>query len=157
MTINDLSEIPTFGLWYDYRNPAQWRTSAGELYRRSVDQAVWAEELGFGSVWLSEHHFAEDDYASSPLVMAAVLAARTSTMRIGTNIIVAGLHNPIRLAEDATALSLLSGDRFELGVGLGYRDLEFSGFGRNVKNRPSLLEDAITIIRQAWTGSSEGY
>jgi alkanesulfonate monooxygenase SsuD/methylene tetrahydromethanopterin reductase-like flavin-dependent oxidoreductase (luciferase family) len=157
MTINDLPEIPTFGLWYDYRNPAQWKTPAGELYRRSIDQAVWAEQLGFGSVWLSEHHFAEDDYASSPLMMAAVLAARTSTMRIGTNIIVAGLHNPIRLAEDATALSLLSGNRFELGVGLGYRSLEFSGFGRNVKNRPSLLEDAIAIIRQAWTGSAEGY
>ena len=73
-------------------------------------------------------------------------------MRIGTNIIVAGLHNPVRLAEDATALSLLSGNRFELGVGLGYRELEFSGFGRSVKNRPSLLEDAIAIIRQAWSG-----
>lgn len=150
-------ETPTFGLWYDYRNPAQWKTPAGELYRRSIDQAVWAEQLGFGSVWLSEHHFADDDYASSPMMMAAVLAARTSHMRIGTNIIVAGLHNPVRLAEDATALSLLSGDRFELGVGLGYRDLEFSGFGRSVKNRPSLLEDAIAIIRQAWSGSAEGY
>ena len=78
-------------------------------------------------------------------------------MRIGTNIIVAGLHNPIRLAEDATALSLLTGNRFELGVGLGYRELEFSGFGRTVKHRPSLLEDAIAIIRQAWTGSADGY
>ena len=66
-------------------------------------------------------------------MMAATLGARTSTMRIGTNIIVAGLHNPIRLAEDATALSLLTGNRFELGVGLGYRELEFSGFGRTVK------------------------
>ena len=157
MTTTELPETPTFGLWYDYRNPAQWKVSAGELYRRSIDQAVWAEQLGFGSAWLSEHHFADDDYASSPLIMAAVLAARTATMRIGTNIIVAGLHNPVRLAEDATALSLLSGDRFELGVGLGYRDLEFSGFGRSVKNRPSLLEDAIAIIRQAWCGSAEGY
>ena len=78
-------------------------------------------------------------------------------MRIGTNIIVAGLHNPVRLAEDATALSLLTDNRFELGVGLGYRELEFSGFGRSVKNRPSLLEDAIAIIRQAWTGSADGY
>jgi alkanesulfonate monooxygenase SsuD/methylene tetrahydromethanopterin reductase-like flavin-dependent oxidoreductase (luciferase family) len=157
MTTTNQPSVPTFGLWYDYRNPAQWKVPAGELYRRSIDQAVWAEQLGFGSVWLSEHHFADDDYASSPLMMAAVLAARTSRMRIGTNIIVAGLHNPVRLAEDATALSLLSDNRFELGVGLGYRDLEFSGFGRHVKNRPSLLEDAITIIRQAWTGSSEGY
>jgi alkanesulfonate monooxygenase SsuD/methylene tetrahydromethanopterin reductase-like flavin-dependent oxidoreductase (luciferase family) len=78
-------------------------------------------------------------------------------MRIGTNIIVAGLHNPVRLAEDATALSLLSGNRFELGVGLGYRELEFSGFGRSVKNRPSLLEDAIAIIREAWTGGAKGH
>ncbi|KAA0086663.1 LLM class flavin-dependent oxidoreductase [Mycolicibacterium sp. P9-64] len=148
---------PTFGLWYDYRNPTQWKTPAGELYRRSIDQAVWAEQLGFGSVWLSEHHFADDDYASSPLMMAAVLAARTSRMQIGTNIIVAGLHNPVRLAEDATALSLLSDNRFELGVGLGYRELEFSGFDRTVKYRPSLLEDAIAIVRQAWTGGSEGY
>ena len=59
--------------------------------------------------------------------------------------------------DQAVDVALLSGDRFELGVGLGYRDLEFSGFGRNVKNRPSLLEDAIAIIRQAWTGSADGY
>ena len=56
MSMNYQPEIPTFGLWYDYRNPAQWKTPAGELYRRSIDQAVWAEQLGFGSVWLSEHH-----------------------------------------------------------------------------------------------------
>ena len=79
-------ELPTFGLCYDYRNPTQWKTPAGERYRRSIDQAVWAEQLGFGSVWLSEHHFG-DDYASSPLMMAAVLAGQTSTMRIGTNIV----------------------------------------------------------------------
>ena len=157
MTTTQLPQTPTFGLWYDYRNPAAWRKPAAELYRHSIDQAVWAEQLGFGSVWLSEHHFADDDYASSPLMMAATLGARTSRMRIGTNIIVAGLHNPIRLAEDATALSLLTGNRFELGVGLGYRELEFSGFGRTVKHRPSLLEDAIAIIRQAWSGSADGH
>ena len=157
MTTPQLPEAPTFGLWYDFRNPAQWRVPAGELYRQTIDQAVWAERLGFGSIWLSEHHFADDDYASSPLMMAAALGARTSSMRIGTNIIVAGLHNPIRLAEDATALSLMTGNRFELGVGLGYRELEFSGFGRTVKHRPSLLDDAIAIIRRAWSGSADGY
>jgi alkanesulfonate monooxygenase SsuD/methylene tetrahydromethanopterin reductase-like flavin-dependent oxidoreductase (luciferase family) len=151
------SATPTFGLWYDFRNPPQWRQPAGELYRQTIDQIVWAEQLGFGSVWLSEHHFAEDDYASAPLVTASHIGARTSTMRIGTNIIVAGLHDPIRLAEDSAALSLLTGNRFELGVGLGYRELEFSGFGRKVKQRPSLLEDAIAIIRQAWSGSGEAY
>lgn len=106
---------------------------------------------------MSEHHFTEDDYASSPLTIAATIAARTSTMRIGTNIIVASLHNPVRLAEDATALSLLSGDRFDLGVGLGYHASEFEAFGRVLKQRPSLFEDAIAILRQSWTGGSEGY
>ncbi|MEU0468870.1 LLM class flavin-dependent oxidoreductase [Amycolatopsis sp. NPDC006131] len=151
------SNAPTFGLWYDFRNPAQWRQPLGALYRDSIDQAVWAEQLGFGSAWLSEHHFAEDDYASSPLTVAAALGARTTTMRIGTNIVVAGLHEPVRLAEDAAALSLMSGGRFDLGVGLGYREAEFTAFGRRVKQRPSLLEDSIAVIRRAWSGSTEPF
>lgn len=150
-------EVPTFGLWYDFRNPQQWAKPLGSLYRESVDQVVWAESLGFGSAWLSEHHFAEDDYAASPLVVAAAIGARTTTMRIGTNIIVAGLHEPIRLAEDAAALSFLTDNRFELGLGLGYHEKEFAAFGRKVKQRPSLLEDAIAVIRHAWSGTGEAY
>jgi alkanesulfonate monooxygenase SsuD/methylene tetrahydromethanopterin reductase-like flavin-dependent oxidoreductase (luciferase family) len=148
---------PTFGLWYDFRNPQQWAQPLGALYRDSVDQIVWAEGLGFGSVWLSEHHFAPDDYACSPLITAAAVGARTTTMQIATNIIVAALHNPIRLAEDANTLSLLTDGRFDLGVGLGYNEREFAAFGRIRKQRPSLLEDAIAIIRTAWSGSDAGY
>lgn len=148
---------PTFGLWYDLRNPPQWEQPLGPLYRDTVDQAVWAESLGFGSAWVSEHHFTEDNYAASPLTIAATIAARTERMRVGTNIIVASLHNPVRLAEDATALALLSGDRFDLGVGLGYHASEFEAFGRVLKQRPSLFEDAIAILRQSWTGSGDGY
>jgi alkanesulfonate monooxygenase SsuD/methylene tetrahydromethanopterin reductase-like flavin-dependent oxidoreductase (luciferase family) len=156
-TSRSASSVPTFGLWYDLRNPPQWHTPLGPLYRESVDQAVWAESLGFGSSWVSEHHFTEDNYASSPLTIAATIAARATTMRVGTNIIVASLHNPVRLAEDATALALLTGDRFDLGVGLGYHASEFEAFGRILKQRPSLFEDAIAIVRQSWTGSDQGY
>lgn len=151
------TSTPTFGLWYDLRNPSQWRQPLGSLYRESIDQVAWAEQLGFGSAWVSEHHFADDDYASSPLTIAATIGARTSTMRLGTNIVVAGLHDPVRLAEDATALSLLTDNRFELGVGLGYHAREFEAFGRRVKQRPSLLEDSIAVIRKAWSGSAEPY
>lgn len=151
------SQAPTFGLWYDFRNPHRWHRPIGTLYRESVDQVVWAEQLGFRSAWVSEHHFTDDNYASSPLTIAATIAARTSTLRIGTNIIVAALHEPVRLAEDAAALAHLSGDRFELGVGLGYREVEFAGFGRKVRQRPSLFEDAIEIIRRSWAGESEPY
>ncbi len=149
--------VPKFGLWYDLRNPAQWHQPLGQLYRDSVDQAVWAEQLGFGSAWFSEHHFSDDDYASSPLSVCAAVGARTSKMQIGTNIIVSALHDPIRLAEDATALSLLTGNRFELGVGLGYHRREFEAFGRVLKQRPSLFEDSIEVIKHAWTPESARY
>ena len=151
------SSVPTFGLWYDFRNPARWRQAPGRLYRETIDQAVWAESLGFGSAWISEHHFSEDDYASSPLTIAAAIGARTSSMRVGTDIVVAALHDPVRLAEDAAALSLMTGGRFELGVGLGYHEREFAAFGRQVRQRPSLLEDSIAVIRHAWSGSAERY
>lgn len=151
------SAVPTFGLWYDFRNPARWRQAPSRLYRETIDQAVWAEGLGFGSAWISEHHFSEDDYASSPLTIAAAIGARTSSIRVGTNIVVAALHDPVRLAEDAAALSLMTGGRFELGVGLGYHETEFTAFGRQVRQRPSLLEDSIAVIRRAWSGSAERY
>ena len=127
-----VASLPTFGLWYDLRNPPQWHRELGPLYRESIDQAVWAEAVGFGSCWVSEHHFTEDNYASSPLTIAAAIGARTTRMRVGTNIIVAGLHEPVRLAEDATAIGLLTGDRFDLGIGLGYHESEFAAFGRQV-------------------------
>ncbi len=152
-----LRTIPNFGLWYDFRLPSQWPQDAGLLYRETLDQIVWAETLGFGSVWVSEHHFADDGYSSSPLTICAAIGARTQKMRVGTNIVVAGIHEPIRLAEDATAISLMTEGRFDLGVGLGYREVEFSAFGRLRKQRPSLLEDAIGIIRNSWSGSDSGY
>jgi alkanesulfonate monooxygenase SsuD/methylene tetrahydromethanopterin reductase-like flavin-dependent oxidoreductase (luciferase family) len=151
------SSTPTFGLWYDFRNPPQWPQPLGDLYRQTIDQVAWAEKLGFRSAWVSEHHFADDHYASSPLTIAAAIGARTSQLRVGTNIIVAALHEPVRLAEDATALALLTGDRFELGLGLGYHEREFAGFGRKVRQRPSLLEDSVAVIRQAWNGADEPY
>ncbi|MBT4160201.1 MAG: LLM class flavin-dependent oxidoreductase [Gammaproteobacteria bacterium] len=142
-----------FGLWYDFRNP-QKDIGFEQLYRESLDQIVWAESLGFNSVWLTEHHFVDDGYTPSPLVIAAAIGERTKTMRIGTNLVLLPLADPVRLAEDAATLSLLTGGRFDLGVGLGYRQLEFDYFGRKLSHRPSLMEEGIEIVRQAWSGES---
>ena len=75
-------------------------------------------------------------------------------MRIGTNLIILPVHNPVRLAEDAATLSLLSGGRFDLGIGIGYRQLEFDEAGRELKHRPSLMEEGIEILRRAWSGEA---
>ncbi len=141
-----------FGLWYDFRNPAPWAIPFETLYAQVLEQIVEAERLGFNSVWLTEHHFCDDGYTPSPLVIAGSIGARTKSMRIGTNLIVLPLHNPVRVAEDAATLSLLTGGRFDLGVGIGYKEREFVAFGRELKQRPSLVEEAFTIIRRAWAG-----
>ncbi|MFM7273998.1 MAG: LLM class flavin-dependent oxidoreductase [Gammaproteobacteria bacterium] len=140
------------GLWYDFRNPAPWTVPFGQLYERALEQIAGAEALGFDSVWLTEHHFCDDGYTPSPLVIASAIGARTKRMRIGTNLMILPLHDPVRIAEDSATLSLLTGGRFDLGVGIGYRALEFCEFGRELKHRPSLVEEGITLIRKAWAG-----
>lgn len=143
-----------FGLWYDFRNPAQWRKPFGQMYAAYLDQIAGAETIGFDSVWLTEHHFCDDGYTPSPLVIAAAIGARTQRMRIGTNLMILPLHDPVRIAEDAATLSLITGGRFDLGVGIGYREMEFREFGRELRHRPSLIEEAIEIIRRAWSGGN---
>src|ERR1700712_327757 len=114
-----------FGLWYDFRNPPQWPRSLERFYREATDQIMWAEELGYRSVWLTEHHFVEDGYTPSPLVIAAAIAARTTEMRLSTSLMLLPLHDPVRLAEDAATLSILSGGRFDLRLGIRYRPVQF--------------------------------
>lgn len=143
-----------FGLWYDFRNPPQWAVPFEPLYRQCLEQIAAAEAQGFGSVWLTEHHFCDDGYTPSPLVISAAIGSMTRSMRIGTNLMLLPIHDPIRLAEDAATLSILTGGRFDLGVGLGYRQLEFDQFGRKLSHRPSLMEEGIEIIRRAWSGEA---
>jgi alkanesulfonate monooxygenase SsuD/methylene tetrahydromethanopterin reductase-like flavin-dependent oxidoreductase (luciferase family) len=149
----DMDDSPVrFGLWYDFRNPSG--RSFEDFYAQTLDQIVWAEELGYGSVWLTEHHFADDGYTPSPLVIGGALLARTTTMHMSTSLMLLPLHDPVRLAEDAATLSILSRGRFDLGVGLGYRAIEFEAFHRKVSHRPSLMEEGVELIRRAWAGES---
>src|SRR5689334_14968370 len=105
---NDRRKI-RFGLWYDFRNPAQWRQPADRLYREILDQIAWGENNGFDDVWLSEHHFIEDGYLPSILPAAAAIAARTNRIRIASGVLLMPFHNPIRLAEDIAPLMFSQG------------------------------------------------
>ncbi|MEP5764192.1 MAG: LLM class flavin-dependent oxidoreductase [Halieaceae bacterium] len=147
-----MSSSVNYGLWYDFRNPGPWRQDFEHFYAERLDQIAQAESMGFDSVWLTEHHFCEDGYTPSPLVLASAIGARTQRMRIGTNLMLLPLHDPVRMAEDSATLSLCTGGRFDLGVGIGYRQLEFDQFQRKLSHRPSLVEEGIEIIRRSWSG-----
>jgi alkanesulfonate monooxygenase SsuD/methylene tetrahydromethanopterin reductase-like flavin-dependent oxidoreductase (luciferase family) len=139
-----------FGLHYDFRNPPRWRLPWAEHYRQILEQIRWAEGLGFGSVSISEHHGV--DYASSPLTIAAAVAASTRRTWIGTNVLVLPVYHPLRLAEDALTVDALSGGRFRLGVGLGYREPEFRAFGTSLAQRRGRLEEGLEILGRAFGG-----
>jgi len=141
-----------FGLWYDFRNPPEWRQDPARLYEAIIAQAARAEALGWDDVWLSEHHFIEDGYTPSMLPLAAAIAARTRKIRIGTSVLLLPLHDPLRIAEDAAAIDIVSNGRFDLGVGAGYRVGEFRGFGIPRKERDARMEEAVTIIRRLFSG-----
>jgi probable F420-dependent oxidoreductase len=141
-----------FGLWYDFRNPPEWRQDPTRLYEATIAQAARAELLGWDDVWLSEHHFIEDGYTPSMLPLAAAIAARTSRIRIGTSVLLLPLHDPLRIAEDAATVDVVSGGRFDLGVGAGYRVGEFRGFAIPRRERDGRMEEAVTILRRLFGG-----
>jgi len=143
-----------FGLWYDFRNPAQWRQPTDRLYREILDQIAWGENNGFDDVWLSEHNFIEDGYLPSILPVAAAIAARTKRIRIVSGVLLMPFHNPVRLAEDIATVDVISGGRFELGVGVGFKCEEFEGFGVPFKERGARTSQSLDIIRRALTGET---
>src|SRR5271170_4534679 len=137
-----------FGLWYDFRNPPEWRQASDRLYSEILDQIAWGENHGFDDVWLSEHHFIEDGYLPSILPVAAAIAARTKRIRIASGVLLMPFHNPVRLAEDIAVVDVISGGRFELGVGAGYKDEEFKGFAVPFNERGARTNEALGIVRR---------
>jgi alkanesulfonate monooxygenase SsuD/methylene tetrahydromethanopterin reductase-like flavin-dependent oxidoreductase (luciferase family) len=140
-----------FGFTLFFRNPPPAKVSFAELYRKEIELAVAAEELGYDTVWLTEHHFVDDGYSPSLLPIAAAIAARTKKIRIGTFVMLLPLHNALRVAEDAATVDVISNGRLDLGLGQGYRVPEFVGFNIARNERGPRLEEGTEVIRRVWT------
>ena len=138
------------GIYLDGRNPPQWERPWPEHYARTLALVERAEALGAASVWLSEHHGFEDGYLPQPLTFAAAIAARTSTIRIGTAVFLAALREPAQLAEEAAVVDILSNGRLDLGIGLGYRVPEYESFGRPFANRFAQTEACLREVLRLW-------
>ena len=146
-----------FGLTTDFRNlPGSGKTSA-KVYGETLDLFAWAETLGFGAAYVFEHHFTDDDYMSSPMVAATAIAARTKTMRVGPDIAILPLYDPVRVAEDGAVLDLISNGRLDFGVGLGYRPEEYAGYGLDIKRKGSRANESLEIIRRLWQGETVSF
>ncbi len=141
-----------FGYQLDFRNPPGSALSFRDLYRESLAQAQAAEQLGFDSIWLTEHHFTDDGYLPALMPAAAAVAARTTRVGIGTYVLLAPFYHPLKLAEDAAFVDVISGGRLRLGIGLGYRAEEFEGFGVPRAQRLGRTLETIEILKLAWRG-----
>jgi alkanesulfonate monooxygenase SsuD/methylene tetrahydromethanopterin reductase-like flavin-dependent oxidoreductase (luciferase family) len=143
-------------LRYDMRAPA-FGAPAADIYPAAVEQCAIADAAGFDTVFLAEHHGAEDGYCPSPIVLASAIMGRTRRMTVHFSAIVAVLHNPLRLAEDLAVLDLISGGRVEMTLGIGYRLHEYEMFGVQKSKRVNVLENTIGVLEQAWSGEPFDY
>lgn len=141
------------GVFLDLRNPPGWRRPWADHYAATLDLVSEAERLGADSAWVTEHHFFEDGYLTQPLTFLAALAARTSTVRLGTAVVLAALRHPLHLAEEAAIVDLVSDGRLELGIGAGYRTPEYEAFGADITRRMTLTDSAAAEVRDLlWGG-----
>jgi alkanesulfonate monooxygenase SsuD/methylene tetrahydromethanopterin reductase-like flavin-dependent oxidoreductase (luciferase family) len=138
------------GAYFDLRNPQRWRRDPVELYGSFLELCEEAEHVGLDSIWVTEHHGFDDDYLPSPLTLLAAVAARTRRVRLGTGIVVAPLHPPAEIAEQAAVVDLLSGGRLDLGIGAGYRPPEFELYGADMRTRYRDNDARAGQLRALW-------
>jgi len=120
-------------------------------FAETVEQVRLIRSLGFDSIWSGEHHVTPGFHYFPLLSMLQRLAAEADGLWVGTNLVLLPLHNPVELAEIGAFLDVITGGRFILGVGLGYRAEEFAAFGVPMNERVSRLTEGVEIIRRLWT------
>lgn len=141
-----------FGLYSSIANPPHG-DQLDRCIEETIAEAELAEACGFDSCFFGEHHQAKDGFLPSPLIVAAAVAARTRRLRVGTSVILLPLHHPVKVAEDAITLDLLSRGRLVLGVGIGYQPADFAAFGVPMEHRVARFEESVEILRLCWAGA----
>jgi alkanesulfonate monooxygenase SsuD/methylene tetrahydromethanopterin reductase-like flavin-dependent oxidoreductase (luciferase family) len=138
-----------FGIALTFSNPS-FRVAPERLAQSQIEHAILAEELGYDHVWIAQHHGTEM-YFPAPFVALGAIAARTRRIRIGTYIIILPIQHPLDVAEHAAELDVISGGRFDLGLGLGNFVLDFAAYGVAKSERAARMEEGLAIIKGLWT------
>ena len=127
---------------------------SGAGFREFVERNVEAEALGYHSTFLVEHHFTGFGQVSASLNLLTWIGARTTTLRLGTAVLVLPWHNPVLLAEQIATLDLLSEGRVDAGIGKGYRLSEFDGFCISIEEADARFEECLEVMTKAWTSDT---
>ena len=125
--------------------------SADSIIGDEVEQMVLSEQLGYDSVWLTEHHYADYGLSAAPSLLLATVAARTTRITLGMAVYVLPFHHPLRLAEETATLDILSKGRLVVGLGRGNRPLEFLGHGVPQEESRGRMQEGLEVLRRAWT------
>src|SRR6059036_331276 len=143
-----------FGLIYELQQQKPWvENQEHKTYHDALAQAVLADEMGFNTFWEVEHHFLNEfSHSSAPEVFLAVVAARTKRLRIGHGVTLLPypFNHPIRVAERAAALDIVSNGRLDLGTGRSITEQELGGFGIDPADSRAMWEEAIQMIPKMW-------
>jgi alkanesulfonate monooxygenase SsuD/methylene tetrahydromethanopterin reductase-like flavin-dependent oxidoreductase (luciferase family) len=139
------------------RQRADLGETATEAWWNYHEDALLADKLGFDGIYIGEHHFCFASGNSSALAWLTHVAARTERIRVGTSVICAPFHNPLRLAEDIAAVDIVSKGRFDLGIGVGSQWEEFQTFGINPKERVGRTWEIIDLIERCLHGTDETF
>lgn len=138
--------------------PCTQDAPSGKNVDRLIDeimaQAELCETTNYDGFYFTEHHQQEDGYLPNPVLMAGLVGARTTRIKVGTCIALAPLYHPIRLAEDCAVIDQATKGRFRLALGIGYQDIDFEAFGLSQKQRARRSEETFSILRDAWAGKS---
>ena len=142
-----------FGLAYDVLAP---RVQLAEHTSALFSETELAETLGFDSLWFGETHRNKPGHGhcAAPLIVAAAVASRTSTIQIGTAVLLLPAYTPLQVAEQAALVDQLSGGRLLLGVAPGlevYRDYGYENFGFGPADPQPMMDESLAVIRELWS------
>ena len=139
-----------FGLFFLMQRDEAW--SEQRVYDSGLEQMLAAESLGYHSVWIAEHHFNDYGLCPTPPVLAAFVAARTTTLRFGMGVSLLPLHHPVDLAEQLAVLDVVSGGRLDVGIGRGGTLQDYQTFQSDRADSRKRVEEGIALMRQCWSG-----
>ncbi|OZD43210.1 putative FMN-dependent luciferase-like monooxygenase [Rhodococcus sp. 06-1477-1B] len=127
--------------------------SDGDRYRRALEQVRAADQRGFASLWVAQHHFDRDEGGlPSPFPFLAAAAVQTENIALGTGIVTLPIDDPVRVAEDAAVVDALSGGRVHLGIGTGGTPSSFAAFHRSSDDRRAIQAAHVAVLRDAFAG-----